>query len=391
MRAVLSAGALLLVLQTSIANADALPTPASLEKKIIEYGWDVPDAAYVREHIREMEARPFDGIIFRLRKGSNALQPTAWADADYAEDLQQCEQIAWEKFTDNFLILLAASDQDWFNDEHWSAIEHNVGITARAAKLAKCVGLCFDAEPYGTNPWSYKNTAHHDTKTFEEYQDIARRRGQQFIQAIEKEFPHPHLLSFYQLGLFSRLCQPMAPEERMSKLSEHDYALFPAFFNGMLEASTPETRFTDGNENAYYYTSSEPYFEAVHRIAHRARYLVDPALWLRYQQQVPAGQALYIDQYYGLRAIKVLGNYLTPEEQPKWFEHNVYWALYTTDKYVWCYSERMNWWSNKDVPKGAEEAIRSAHEKINAGKPLGIDIAPFIAAGQAREKGETKQ
>ena len=26
---------------------------------------------------------------------------------------------------------------------------------------------------------------------------------------------------------------------------------------------------------------------------------------------------------------------MTPEERAQWFEHNTYWALYTSDRYVW--------------------------------------------------------
>jgi hypothetical protein len=57
--------------------------------------------------------------------------------------------------------------------------------------------------------------------------------------------------------------------------------------------------------------------------------------------------------------------------------------LTTSDEYVWCYSERMNWWQNK-VPDGAEAASRSARKKIADGQPLGFDIADFIAAGQRK-------
>ena len=46
------------------AGPAAKKFPAS--KKLIEYGWDVPTPAFVREHIREMEKRPFDGVMMRL-------------------------------------------------------------------------------------------------------------------------------------------------------------------------------------------------------------------------------------------------------------------------------------------------------------------------------------
>ena len=43
----------------------ALPAgaQAAAEKKLIQYGFDVQGPAYVAEHIREMEKKPFDGIM----------------------------------------------------------------------------------------------------------------------------------------------------------------------------------------------------------------------------------------------------------------------------------------------------------------------------------------
>jgi len=122
-----------------------------------------------------------------------------------------------------------------------------------------------------------------------------------------------------------------------------------------------------------------------HRITQLGRLLIEPALWAKYRAQVRVGQALYIDQYFGLRTRKVLGNYLTPEERARWFEHNVYWALTTSDKYVWCYSERMNWWKNKDIPPGCEDAIRSARRKVSQGSALGFDLQPIVEAGKERQ------
>ena len=363
-------------------GAAALP----LGKKLIEYGWDVPFPDFVRDHIREMEQRPFDGLIFKLRGGGKVLTPTAWDPAQFEQDYETVQQIAWDRFTHNFVIMWAASEQDWFDDAQWEAIENNVRLMAKAARLAKCVGVCFYAEPYGANPWVYGKAAHHDTKTFAEYQAMVRQRGAQFIRAVEQELPNPHILTFFQLSYFSRLCVPMPPEERAGKLSHLSYGLLPAFLNGMLDGAGPGVRIIDGNESAYYYTEKEQYIEEYHLVRQRARYMIDPALWDKYRVQVDVGQALYIDQYFGLRTHNVLGHYMTPEDRPKWFEHNVYWALYSADSYVWCYSERMNWWKDEAVPPGCEEALRSARDKLASGKPLGLDVASVIAEARQREK-----
>ena len=104
------------------------------------------------------------------------------------------------------------------------------------------------------------------------------------------------------------------------------------------------------------------------------------------------GQALYIDQYYGLRQTqKTLGNFMTDEERALWLEHNAYWALYTADRYVWCYSERMNWWTDQDVPPGAEEAIRRAKAAVDLGAAFAGDLAPVIAASQAKLDADPKK
>jgi hypothetical protein len=358
----------------------------ALNKKLIEYGWDVPFPDFVRSHIREMERRPFDGLVFRLHGGSNVLEPTVWEEGKFAGDYEELRQIDWKAFTDNFVIMLAASNQDWFNDGHWQAIEHNVRLVTKGARIARCVGICFDPEPYGANAWAYKEAAHRATKSFGEYEVMVRRRGAQFVKAIEQELPGGRILTFFQMSLFGGLLGPMDPGERSAKLSEQGYAFLPAFLNGMLDAAGDKVRIIDGNENAYYYTDSRQHLAAYHLMAQRGLLLIDPRLWPAYRAKVQVGQALYIDQYFGLRQQKVLGHFMTPEERPRWFEHNVYWALTTADEYVWCYSERMNWWTNKDVPPGCEEAIRAARKKLDAGQPLGFDLAPVVGAASARER-----
>jgi hypothetical protein len=56
-----ASAALLALLLPALASAQQYP----LAKKVIEYGWDVPTPEYVRDHIRDMEKRPFDGLMMR--------------------------------------------------------------------------------------------------------------------------------------------------------------------------------------------------------------------------------------------------------------------------------------------------------------------------------------
>ena len=368
--------------------SDTAQTPRALDKKLVQYGWGIPKPDFIREHIRDMEKWPFDGVIFELSGGRNVLTPTAWDEAKFAKDFENCKAIEWKKFTDNFVIMLAASKQDWFNDEHWAAIVHNVRLLAKGARMARCVGVCFDQEPYGFNPWAYTRAEHRATKSFAEYEAIARRRGAQYIRAVEAELPGAQVLTFFQLSNMTQVLKPMDPAERSAKLSQMAYALLPAFLNGMLDAASARVRIIDGNEGAYYYTSSESYFRNYQTVTQRGLLLVDPQLWPKYRVQMQVGNALYIDQYFGLRKRKVLGHYLDPKGRAQWFEHNVYWALHTADKYVWCYCEKMHWWQNYAIPPGCAEAIRSARKKLAEGRPLGFDLEPVVEQGHRQEKAE---
>ena len=219
---------------------EGTPTPGAGKKLIDAYGWDVPTPAFIAEHIREMEGRPFEGLVFRLDGGSSVFDPKPWEATRFDKDNEAIARIAWKTFTDNFVIMLAASDQDWFDDAHWAAIEGNTRLMAKTAKLAGCVGICFDAEPYGTNPWSYLKTAHHDTKSFDEYAAIARRRGAQFMRAVEQELPNPKVLTFFLNSYFIELCAPMPEELRKERLSKQYYALLPAFLEGHAGSIRPE-------------------------------------------------------------------------------------------------------------------------------------------------------
>ncbi len=167
-------------------------------KKIIQYGWDVPTAEFIQKNIREMETRPFDGIIFRIGKANKtAFDFIAWDESQMEFDT--LAQIRWDRFTDNFLLLWAFNKYrmvDWFDDSHWETITANLRLYARAAKTAGCIGICFDPEDYGTSTWIYNESFFPD-KTFDEAEAMVRQRGGQFIEAIQEEFPDVRLLCFF--------------------------------------------------------------------------------------------------------------------------------------------------------------------------------------------------
>ncbi len=356
-------------------------------KKLIEYGWDVPTPAQMREQLGAMEKRPFDGLIFRLAGGHNAFLTKPLDPAQFADDERILRDLQFTKFRDNFVLVWGSPpiDFDWFNDRQWDVIEANAKLLVKVAQAGRVRGICFDPEPYDFSLWHYARQPGTNDHTFAEYRTCIRKRGAQLMRAFEQSMPGATILTFFHVSLFDRFAN-LPEDERARRLERDAWGLMPDFFVGMLDSASPAARFIDGNENAYYYTSREQYFRAYHAVRQRALRLIPAELREKYERQVQVGQALYVDQNFALRqpnTEKYLSFKMTPEERARWFEHNTYWALYTTDEFVWCYSERMNWWKDQ-IPPGLEAAIVSARQKSADGKPLGFDIEPLVAEAGKR-------
>lgn len=359
-------------------------TPDTPGKKLIEYGWDVPVPTYVAQNIRSMETKPFDGIMMKLQ--SNGLQScltrTRWTESSLQPQFDALQRIQWQKFTDNFIITYAASTQDWFSDSDWAAIESNVGMLAKATKLGKCKGLVFDPEPYGQNPWTYSVQPQAGSRSFAEYKAKVRQRGAQFIRAYQKEFPtgDVYVLSFYLMKLFQD-CY-INPNNGDSQLVNFEWGLLPAFINGMLDGANANVVLLDGNEGAYYYTTEKEFLDARNHIRQTSANLVAPELKTKYLNQVRNAPSLYVDYCFDMLPAPfwkpLYSKQMSATERKMWFEHNVYHALKTSDRYVWMYSEHMNWWTNTTIPTGLVDAITSAKQKVANNQPLGFDITTFM-------------
>lgn len=387
MRSFVNGALPILVALLAAAGAGAADLADLRGKKLIEYGWDVPNPAQLQAGQKAMEQRPFEGVIYRLNGGYNAFVTKPLAPAAFAEDQRILKSLRFERFNENFVLIWGSppAGWDWFDDAQWKAVEGNARLLVRAARSGPLAGICFDPEPYDFDLWNYAKQPRASSRTFAEYRAQVRKRGAQLMRAFEKSLPAAVILTFFHVSLMGDLADVPEPE-RGKRLQERSWGLMPDFFVGMLEGASPGARFVDGNEMAYYTTTREQYFRAYHAIRSRARLLIPPELRTRYDRQVQVGMALYVDQNFALRQPdpeSYTSYRMTPDERARWFEHNTYWALYTTDKYVWCYSERMNWWKN-ETPPGLEEAIVSARAKISNGAPLGFDIEPLLKEATSR-------
>src|SRR6185437_4095345 len=186
--------------------------PGLAGKKLISYGQDWPNTAYVRSHIRDMEKHPFDGIVIGVSEslepqlnrptlGIKAWGKVAYDPKAYEHAIEDLKATRFEKFTDNFIQVEAMpGDVDWFDDAQWAAVVHNFRILARVARAGGCVGLEFDPEQYGSEyiftPLAWGDAKRHG-KTEQQFKDQAILRGMQLMRGLNAEFPGIRILCLF--------------------------------------------------------------------------------------------------------------------------------------------------------------------------------------------------
>src|SRR5215217_9268296 len=156
-----------LAVACAVASATFLPAQSrpTTQKKLIEFGWDEPDTAFLRKHLAAMEQTPFDGTVFHVTydkpDGSKGMflwecwSKRAFTEADFKQAREDLKAIQPKTFTHNFLRFnVSPGDVDWFDD--FSAVLANAKLAAQLAGEAKSAGVLFDIEQYNTPLFDYR-------------------------------------------------------------------------------------------------------------------------------------------------------------------------------------------------------------------------------------------
>src|SRR4029079_18407600 len=126
-----------------------------------------PDTAFMRQHLQEMEQRPFDGTVFEINAGKLRFLNEAWgkrrfAETELAQALDDLKATPFRRFTENFLRFdVTPGDVDWFDD--FDAIKIKPLLAAKIAREGKARGILFDIEQYAHPLFDYRKQRH--TKT----------------------------------------------------------------------------------------------------------------------------------------------------------------------------------------------------------------------------------
>ena len=335
------------------------------KKKVVYYGWGLPDTQYVRDHWREMEEMPFDGLGVvvaadrqlwqRGRKGTpnqlgwQVMSQRRFRREDFREAVADLKCARWQRFTENFLpVILSTSIStaglNWFDDQRWQIIANNFAIVANVAAEGGMRGLIIDPEHYGVALFTYAEQRKQEEHPFEEYVAMARKRGREVMKAINSQKPDAVLLSFYAYSLVA------VQMDTRKSLADIQYSLLAAFYDGLLEGMVDRAQLVDGFEFAYGYKTREQFLAAHARIHGPARSL--SAVPRQYRSRVNAGFGLRIDNKDGF-------DYFKPEEFREALRH----ALELSDRYVWIYGQSPRFFPLSGIHSSYIDAIATARRE----------------------------
>jgi len=391
--------------QQGIQTIYPIPDP---QKKVIYFGSHSPYTSELYGNMNKFENCPFDGISIKLSEeigGGKIFMAEQWKNVTEEakeNELRKIVDIAQSTvLTDNFILLWAQKQMDWFSDEDWELLIEQARYVAKAAKLSNCKGFLWDPEPYphNPNPWRYDTDERRNEFTYQEFYNQVRKRGAQFMEAVQSEFPDVVIFSlrglsdFVHGSLYSQNILPVLDTNMAKSTLENAWwSLHVPFTVGILDAIKPEATFVDGNEEAYFYTSAIEYYRVRDVIKNDGKALVPPELQSKFADRYQIGHA--ISPHYNSGEwitltpkfpyrLKAQAKMLTPEQRALWFEHNSYYSLRTSDKYVWLF-QGGDWWTGKDVPEGFTEALLRAKKKVANNQPLGFVMEDMLK--EAREK-----
>ena len=325
----------------ALVNEEPSPLPAiEGEKFLIEFGWDIPDERTLAK--AATAGTPFDGAVFEphIRNPDGSSRPFTWmifgresiANDQTLRIIDDLKKAPMKFRQHSFLrVNVTPGDVDWFDD--WAAILVNARAAASIVRMAECGGILFDVEQYEGKLFDYRTRP--PGRSFAEFEAQARRRGREFAQELNNTHPDIAIMLTYGHCLSDRT------------KARATYGLLPAFLDGMLDTGMTPNRLIDGYEYSYPFKSRRAFERGRDEVRRESN------------GKLSVGFGIWVDWNSGTypwRTDDVSENWFSPAE----FGAAVGHALQLADKYVWIYSERLNWWTREHMPDAYVEALQKA-------------------------------
>jgi hypothetical protein len=344
------------------------PTSAR-SRKLIEFGWDEPDTAFLRKHKQDVERTPFDGCVFHVNTSVKDKAPEnftwlCWGkrrfvEAELAAAAEDLRSISWARFRHNFLRFnVTPGDVDWFDDH--DSVMANARLAARLARDGHCQGILLDTEQYEKGLFNFKKQRDATRKSWDDYAAQVRGRGREFMAALQEGFPDLTLMVTFGPSLVWT-----QGKNGKTPLADRNYGLLVPFFDGLIEGTRGQTRIVDGYELSYGYRERALFDQGYEVMTNKAAELIrDPAA---YRRVISPGFGLWLDYDWRGRGWKtgdLESNYFSPAR----FQSALRAALERSDEYVWIYTETPRWWTEegktKDLPEAYVNSVRQARKGL---------------------------
>lgn len=349
----------LLAIVGSLSALGVAREPPSTRKVIIEFGWDEPDTGFLRKHARVAETTPFDGCVFHAnaKRLNGAVENFSWrfwsksafTEGDLAGAFEDLKAARFERFRHNFLrVNTTPADLDWFDD--FEPILNNARLAGKLAREGNARGILFDVEQYEGPLFDYKKQRDAKSRSWDEYAQQARHRGQEVMSAFQKGYPGLTVLLTFGPSLVDRQARRLGVDPK-----ETPDALLVPFLEGMAGAVESPSELIDGHELSYGYREPREFDDALATVR-------------RLTPKLQAGFGLWLDYDWREKGWDVddpSRNHFSPER----FEVALRAALERTDGIVWVYTETPRWWTAEGgpavkLPTAYVEAIRRARKGI---------------------------
>lgn len=307
--------------------------------QLIEFGWDIPYVDQLSKGLPAMQNTPFDGICFSFQPGVMEAFDTTVRYDDYFQT-KKLHALQWGKYKNNFILLLGygITGGRWYDDEAWKVFTRNMEALSKAMSAKGIRGVLFDAEYYLPdplyNPWTFTKKQY-PNQSFEEVQSMVKKRGIQFIRALQKNRAN---FSFLAIWLTSLVIQDLANKP----MSEARQALLPAFMEGVLEGKNKTVKIIDGNEHAYWYIKPSQFLESSENLNTNTAKLMKSQKAKLAARQIELAHPVFFDGLMGMAPDFETGR--DNINKWKWVESNIKYAMASSDEFVWFYSQRINWW-----------------------------------------------
>jgi len=327
-----------------VACACLAGVSSASDKKYVSFGWEFRNVTpeQLIANAPKLKAEAVDGVGIYLR-ATNSLgrelrfvsQGEKWEREAFAAQIPTLRRVAETPGVSESMFVGFGAPQKrlaWTDDAGWANFANSMAVLGWISRESGIHGFWCDHEDYYKQSQYYRLPG---DPSWDELVKLVRRRGAQVFGALFKEDPNAKLLFCWALTIdrdyFTTTDVPALVKAKGD--------LWPAFFDGLLDALPPTATVIEGDEHSYSY---EARLRGFHKSYANQReispLLLAPENRARYLRQMQTSFAFYLDAY-----VNETGPwYFGPENGSRTahFRRNLADATSLAAEYVWLWGER---------------------------------------------------